>query len=506
IQIKTPFGVYDEGFAVFNATRIMNGDIPYKDFWAIYPPGQFYTLAILFKTFGVSLLAARLYDTFVRLIIIISVWLIAKKVTHPTLAYFASITATVMLASANLYTYAVFPALALSLLAILSLLEYMDTEQLYWLFLAGILIGLTFFFRWDIGLYVAISASATIFLFCFFRIRKESIPSGKMLFNPFQIAMVAGTALIVALVGYGCVGLVSGFENLWDQVVVFPTTMLREVRWLPYPMLLPTKSEFLPWIRFYFPLFVYGIAFSYYIYSILKKHIVLNTQYFGSIAIVILGVLLFAQAISRYDYIHVVPTSLMAMLVAFSLLSQNVFKRTNLITKLLRISFLAGLISLYIVLPVIMLLHSLSDFSPLECYSQVERASCVYLQKDQERAIEYVRAHTIENEAIFVGNQRHDLIFINDIGFYFLSARQSASRYHELYPGVATTLPIQQEIVRDIESKNVKWIILVQVPKSTEPNASASSSGIRYLDNFIQSKYLPVETFGNYQILQKITR
>ncbi len=145
-------------------------------------------------------------------------------------------------------------------------------------------------------------------------------------------------------------------------------------------------------------------------------------------------------------------------------------------------------------------------FPPLKCYSQIERASCIYLQKNQEQAVEYIRAHTEEGESIFVGNQRHDLILINDIGFYFLSARQSPSKYSELYPGVATTLSVQQEIVHDIESKNVNWIVLFLAPESTEPNASANSSGIRYLDNFIRSQYSLVEEFGNYQILVRITR
>jgi hypothetical protein len=506
IPIKTPFSIYDEGFAVFNATRIMNGDIPYKDFWAIYPPGQFYTLAILFKTFGTSLLVSRLYDTFVRLVIVISAWLIAKKITSRMLAYLAFITITLLLTFSNFYAYAVFPALALSLLSILSLFEYIDTVQHCWLFLAGILIGFTFFFRWDIGLYVGISILITIFLFDLFRIPQESKPSAKKLFGPSEIAILLGASLIIVLTGFGYVGSASGFGNLWDQVVVFPIMMFREVRWLPYPALLPTKSELLNWVRFYFPLFVYGIAFSYYTYSILKKHIILNTQYFGSIAVIILGVLLFAQALSRYGYSHVLPTSLVTILVTFSLLSQTVFKSANLIIKLARVILLTILISVYTVLPALMLLYALRHFSPLECYSQIERASCVYLEKDQERAVEYIRAHTREGETIFVGNQRHDLILFNDVGFYFLSIRQSSSKYSELHPGVATTLSVQQEIVHDIESKNVNWIVLVLVPESTEPNASANSSGIRYLDDYIQSKYSLVEKFGNYQILQRITR
>ncbi|WP_169237779.1 glycosyltransferase family 39 protein [Candidatus Roseilinea sp. NK_OTU-006] len=521
IQIKTPFNFYDEGFAVFNATRIMNGDVPYKDFWAIYPPGQFYALAALFKAFGTSLLVSRVYDTFVRFMIAFSVWLIAKKITSRTLAYFAFITTALLLGSAGFYTYAVFPSLALSLLSILSLLEYTDTGRRYWLLLAGTLIGFASFFRWDIGLYVSISLVATVFLFHLFRVTRESRLSTRALFAASEIAILLGATVTVVLTCYGYVSSVSGFGNLWDQVVIFPTTILHDVRWRPYPALLfpifalsslnistsrSTYSELLSWLRFYFPLAVYGIAFSCYAHSILSKRIIFNTQYFGRVAAGILGVLLFAQALSRYDYIHVVPTSLMASLVVVSLLSPNVFNSVNRAIKLVLLLLLTGLVTLYIFLPARYLSFSLRNFSPLGCYSQVERASCIPLRNDQEQAVEYIRTHTIEGESIFVGNRRHDLIFVNDIGFYFLSARQSASRYSELYPGVATTLPVQQVIAHDIESKNVKWIVLVNIPESGEPNASANSSGVSYLDDFIRSKYSLVAEFGDYQILEMVTR
>ena len=62
--VRTPFNFYDEGFAVFNATRVVGGEVPYRDFWAIYPPGQLYALAGVYKIFGISLLASRVYVSF----------------------------------------------------------------------------------------------------------------------------------------------------------------------------------------------------------------------------------------------------------------------------------------------------------------------------------------------------------------------------------------------------------------------------------------------------------
>jgi hypothetical protein len=117
-----------------------------------------------------------------------------------------------------------------------------------------------------------------------------------------------------------------------------------------------------------------------------------------------------------------------------------------------------------------------------------------------------LRTHTLDGESIFVGNQRHDLIFANDIGFYFLSNRPSATKYHELHPGVATTRSVQEVIVYDIESKNVNWIVLVYVHESEEPNASAVSSGVHFLDDFIRSKYVLVAEFGNYGIWKRVTK
>ena len=214
------------------------------------------------------------------------------------------------------------------------------------------------------------------------------------------------------------------------------------------------------------------------------------------------GSVVLAQALSYYDYIHVLPTSLMASLVVVSLLSHNVFDLVNRAFKLVFLLLFSGIVILYLFLPARYLSFSLRDFSPLGCYSQIERAGCISIRNDQEQAVNYIRAHTIDGESIFVGNRRHDHIRASDVGFYFLSARQSVSRFVELHRGVATTLPVLQVIAHDIESKNVKWIVLVNESEAVGPNATANSSGISYLDDFIRSNYSIVSEFGEFQILK----
>jgi hypothetical protein len=519
--IKTPFYYYDEGFAVFNATRVMDGDVPYRDFWAIYPPGQFYALAAIFRIFSTTLLVARIYDTIVRFVIVISVYLIAKKTTTRPLALLVCIVTTILLASALFYAYAVFPSLALGLLSILSLLEHVNTGQRRWLLLTGILIGIATLFRWDIGLYTGISVVLAVILFHCFGIVQEAKSPIKALFATSELLVILlGAALLIVLPCYGYLGFRSGFNNLWTQVVIFPTTVLHDVRWKPYPTILPsifpftvgisafrnTNPELLNWLQFYLPLVLYGIAFSYYGLSFLKKRITFNTPHFGTTALTILGILLFAQALNRCDYIHVVPSSIIAFLVIIPLVHNFVISIKNLAIKYSFLLLFTSLVFLYILSPIEIFLSSTKNFSPLRCYSHLDRASCIYISRDQEQAVEYIRTHTLDGESIFVGNRRHDLISVNDIGFYFLSNRPSATKYHDLFPGVATTRSVQEVIVYDIESKNVNWIVLVNEPESEEPNASAVSSGVHFLDDFIRSKYVPVAEFGDYGIWKRVTK
>src|SRR5437667_6829101 len=49
----------DEGIVLQGAHRILNGQLPYRDFFTFYTPGSFYFTAGLFKVFGDSILVAR---------------------------------------------------------------------------------------------------------------------------------------------------------------------------------------------------------------------------------------------------------------------------------------------------------------------------------------------------------------------------------------------------------------------------------------------------------------
>ncbi len=70
--------VYDEGLALLGAQNVIEGQVPYRDFWTVYPPGSLYLDAALFKVFGSSALADRLPGSVIGFFIVVSAFFVTK--------------------------------------------------------------------------------------------------------------------------------------------------------------------------------------------------------------------------------------------------------------------------------------------------------------------------------------------------------------------------------------------------------------------------------------------
>jgi hypothetical protein len=517
MPIRTPLNFYDEGFAVFNPVRVLNGELPYRDFWAIYPPGQLFSLAGVYKILGVSLLASRVYDTWVRFALVIAVFLVARKITTSWLAYSAALVATLMMASVGFYGYAVYPALAWGIFALWCALKFGETGRPRWLVLAGVLMGVSTFFRWDIGLYGVIGLTAALLLRQFIGAWRAGQSFYRSAGSGLKIAswllLPAGAAILIL---YGWVSLKSGLGNVWSQVVWFPARQLHDVRWLAYPRLVPavaklsdwwdSYSPWMDWLRFYLPLTVYALAIVYLGHAFLIRRIELDNRRFGILAAALFGLLTFAQALSRYDYIHALPTGVFAFLVVVGLVYQALCasKATHLRIAILVLA--PGILAVYFASTVNSYLLTMDHWPPWGCYSTFPPASCAYIGENRQRAVEYLQSRTQTHEPVYVGNQRHDMVFVSDVSFYFLAGRPSVTRYSELHPGVTTTRPVQLEIIRELETQQAPFLVLVDIWLSQEPNDSALSSGVTDLDEYIRANYRPAAQFGEFQIWQSIRR
>jgi 4-amino-4-deoxy-L-arabinose transferase-like glycosyltransferase len=270
--MKTPVNIYDEGFAIFGSRRVANGEVPYKDFWAIYPPGQYYLIASAFRVFGETVQVSRLLDTVMRLVLTAGLFFILKKITNFVWALIFALIVAVILAMIGFYSYAVFTAMAFLSVMLLLLYAYIDTQQPRWLLLSGLVLGISAMVRWDLATYAAAAVVLTLWLAPLARQRQDGISMNRLaLAGPLRATgLFLAPALGFALLGYGWVALQSGLNNMIEQVFVFPITTLPSVRRVGYPGLIPPmflfpfnrgvwEHGFLPWLRFYLPLVIVAV-------------------------------------------------------------------------------------------------------------------------------------------------------------------------------------------------------------------------------------------------------
>lgn len=123
--------------------------------------------------------------------------------------------------------------------------------------------------------------------------------------------------------------------------------------------------------------------------------------------------------------------------------------------------------------------------------------------------VDYVNQHIPADQPLFVGLHRHDVVVIGDIMIQFILDRPIPTRYQELHPAIADTQPIQQEIIRDIQEKDVDYIILRKIfpdPVLDQVKQDFLKNlphvGAMDLDNFIRDNYIHVESFGPYTVWQ----
>jgi hypothetical protein len=130
--------------------------------------------------------------------------------------------------------------------------------------------------------------------------------------------------------------------------------------------------------------------------------------------------------------------------------------------------------------------------------SGIDRAGSIRIAPDQAAAIRYVRG-----ESVYVGTTTHSRVSFNDALFAFLAGAPQPTRYDMWIPGQTNTAPVQTEIVAALERNAVRYAVLFDAPPFHEPNASSVDTGVKILDDYLNSHYRPARTFGRYRVLER---
>lgn len=502
---------YDEGIVSYGAVRILSGDLPYRDFWTIYPPGIFYVLTAVFRVFGASVLASRLFAVGVLSATVCLIYAIITRLRPKITGVMASLAVLLCLKGYMVYNRPGQLAVLFFILCSWAVLKFLKSGSMTWLFVSGVLTGFATLFRQDFGFYFIVSALAIVLLKDLNYLPAHS-RAARMRLALKSAAVLSAGLLAVCLPVLTYLVVNSAFMDFIKDAVIFPLTVYPGVRDLPLPE--PGMGALI----FYFPAFVFlCAAFRFLSHNPEDKTGQVSRLF--ALFVLLCGIGLFNYTGIRVCISHLLPTLIPAAIL-FALLfddfldflaARSAFfgKRSS------RTAFITVCISLLYFLfkpgfgPYLADRRYLREIRTEGALSGINRLGPVYDQPDLGRslsgAIKHIQSNTAENEKIFVANPRHDTVVNSDVMFYFLSERHSATGYYELHPGLTDTKEVQSAIINDLIRENVRYIVVwvKPGPSPREPNKSSLSSGVTDLDDFIRSNYKVEKDFGYYAVLRK---
>ena len=512
LAIFQPLAIYDEGLVIYSAERVARGEIPYRDFWAIYAPGQFYTLAGIFRVFGFSILTERIWDTITRLALCVVLFMISRRLVDKEAVYFPVLIILLFLSSCGYYGYPVIPAMLCILLSVLFLLQSCHRKTSCFLLLSGFMTGVAILYRQDYGICTFIGTGIAMLLFPFTaatsRLKEAITKAGASL-----LIYTAGIVASVLPIGLYFLKAVHASELRADFIgdaVLYARSFSRLSRLPPF---LPRPLDFISgllldgsWFVFYVPVAVYLISWSRVIRSLRDRARTPGPedQRFVFILLTALGSMFSIPAVMRPDVIHCFAMTVPATILLPILLVKWFAAKPPLWNRAAVAFSLAVLAFPYAVVPFAKWCVTLSECAPWKSVSTLQRAHYFLVDADQERAVHFVQQSVPAGHSIFVGNSQHHQVYVNDALFYFLAERPAGTRFHLFAPGVITEVPAQEEVVSELQKNQVNLLVLRSgLDRSYNGRDMSVDSGVTILDNFVRKEYQQIQTFGDYSIWRK---
>jgi hypothetical protein len=231
-RFRTGIDLMDEGCLACGAERVLEGQVPNRDFVSLQPPLSFYAAAGMFKLFGTSLASLRILGLGIYLLIPLMTYGIARQLEDRLLSLAVAIPATVIgIPCFGFVPFAVWQGVAATAAAVLLYFWAVRCRSRPWLGLAaGVMTAAAFLARQDQGFYAAISIAAYTLVLRFGRV---SLVSREVLGRNFYcwvLGMAAG------LLPWGIYWFAEGaLPEMFKQLVVFPVTTYAKTSSLPVP-------------------------------------------------------------------------------------------------------------------------------------------------------------------------------------------------------------------------------------------------------------------------------
>lgn len=417
--------LYDEGYYAHIAERIINGEIPYKDFFLQFPPGYFYLLALFYKIFGASIITGRILTLIICLGIEYSALLILDRFKVDLKFKILSLLAISSFGFPliNNMSLLAWPSVLFSLLAVLF---FIDKKFI----LLGIVLSLLLFTKQNLGIYFLIVTN----LFLIF----GNVSNNSKL---KIIALVNGIVLLVTLTWISYFFLFESNINRFFEFVTFNSGYLSIYPFSYPPLSALLKPEgILKLLPYYLPI-IFALVL---IRRFFNKKQNINVVYFSTVSLV--G--FFGTIYPTSDLLHVYP------FFGMFLVSSSLFFYKNKLFKYWRLLVLILIATGFY----LALFREYYRYQPQYSYQKTK----LDLPKTQNIFIDEPLATDLATLNLFltINTKKGDYVLSYPFSpmLYFILDRRNPSYYSIYYPGYLTESQ-EKSVIEDIRNKNVRYII-----------------------------------------------
>lgn len=445
--------IYDEGYYAHIAERIINGEVAYKDFFLQFTPGYFYLLAFFYKIFGPSVLIGRILTFIFCLgIAFLSLQILDKFKASLKLKILAmSSVAAFGFPLINSMAILAWVSVFLSLFAVLN---FINKKYI----LLGITLSLILFTKQNLGIYFFIATNICLF-FLNSKTKTKALFFTNLTFLLFTVVWISYFFLIL-----------NGPDRL-IELINFSSRYV-SIYSFSYPPLsfLTQPTGIFKLLPYYLPL-IFGF---FLLKEFLNKKKEINSIYFSTVALIgFLGTIY-----PTSDLLHIYPffgSFLVSSVVLFR--QKRYFYWRILVLLLIGTGFYLTLFREYY------------RYQPAYRYqkfkTEIPRLKNIYVDEplatDLSNLNLFFLANTKKNDPI--------LCYPFCPMVYFILERENPTRYANYYPGYLT-LDQEEEVVRDIKSKKVKFIVTFLDYRFDRP-----------ISRFIQSQQVVLQR-GQFKIFE----
>jgi 4-amino-4-deoxy-L-arabinose transferase-like glycosyltransferase len=444
--------VPDEGTILQGAQRVLDGQVPYRDFFSLYTPGSFYFLALLFKIFGDSIIVARTVVTVYGGLFAVLTYLIARGVCGRWSALLTAYMVTVVVPAYGLFAVHNWDSTLWAYLALFCAVWFLRRPHWGWALGMGTCCSLTGLFEQSkgAGLLLGLAVGFAILWACrqIHLRRSQIIAALAGLVWPAAIAMAYLAAqhalpqvmkdMLHPLLHYSAVNRVPYGYMVWGDET---RSMILSGSWLTTAFILYVVSPL--FLLSALPIFGAGIL----VYSSVQTWKMRPAQaerwsYFVLVSACTTGLLL-CVLVTRKDITHFVYIApLLCLILSWFLDGSDIRLRT------------VDQVRPLVVAAVVLAFSLLGVSTLMKAHGSAARETRrgVLRVPPSETALDYLRMHTRPGEEIF--------IYPYYPTYYYLSATSNPTPYDFMQPGYNTPQQFQEAL--NIISVRRPRVVLLQ--------------------------------------------